>query len=325
MSAANVMNAIDRSRYDVFPVKIERDGRWFLQRGGDESPDEIALRPGGDGALVGAADLPRIDVLFPVLHGPFGEDGTVQGAAETAGVPYVGAGVLGSALCMDKDMTKRLLTAAGIPVARSLTFAHGETLPFETVAARLGKPVFVKPARQGSSFGVGKAADPESFQAAIAEAFRHDDKLLVEEFVAGREIECAVLERPDGALLVSDPGEIITSATHAFYTYQAKYFDAAGAIVKTPAEVSAHVAFESRRLAEKAFRTLDCAGMARVDFFLRPDSSLLLNEVNTLPGFTNSSMYAKALAAGGMPYERTVDTLIETALARHASRSRSGN
>lgn len=263
------------------------------------------------------SNLPLIDALFPVLHGPFGEDGAIQGMAETVGVPYVGCGVLGSALCMDKDVTKRLLNSAGVPVARSLTLRRGETASFEAVERSLGFPVFVKPASQGSSFGVGKANSAETFHAALEGAFAHGDKVLVEEFVAGREIECAVLERPDGSVIVSDPGEIVTSRTHPFYTYEAKYFDADGAVVLTPADVSAHIAIESRKLAEKAFRTLECAGMARVDFFLRNDGRLVLNEVNTIPGFTNSSMYARALVASGIPYERTVDMLLQTAMARH--------
>lgn len=315
MSAANAIEAIDTGKYEVIAIKIERDGRW-LHEG-----QEVGFVPGTH-SLVNGSGAPAqtvhdIDVIFPVLHGPFGEDGAIQGLAETIGLPYVGCGVLGSALCMDKDVTKRLLVAAGIPVARSLTARRGDTIAFADVERQLGTPVFVKPARQGSSFGVGKANSPETFHAALDIAFRHDHKLLIEEFVAGREIECAVLERPDGSLAVSEPGEIITQGAHAFYTYEAKYIDAGGAIVQTPANVPAQISRESRELAEGVFRTLECGGMARVDFFLRPDGSLLVNEVNTIPGFTDMSMYAKALAASGIPYAQVVDILIETAFARH--------
>lgn len=326
MSARNVIAAIDAEKYDVIAIGVARDGRWLLSANaahgiGDREAGrcEVALSPGGNGQLVGTAGhaLPRVDVLFPVLHGPFGEDGTVQGLAETAGVPYVGSGVLASALCMDKDLTKRLLVAADIPVARSITMRRGDTTTFEAVERRLGAPVFVKPARQGSSFGVGKAANPEAFRRAVEIAFQYDDKLLVEAFVAAREIECAVLERADGTLIVSEPGEIITQGSHAFYTYDAKYVDADGAVVRTPADVPARVTHACRKMAETVFRQLECAGMARVDFFLAADGSLLVNEVNTIPGFTDMSMYAKALAASGISYARAVDMLIDHAVARH--------
>jgi D-alanine-D-alanine ligase len=331
LSAGNVLRTIDTARYEVVPIRIERDGRWLLQvplsDGAGVAEIEVAICP-GNGRLVTAMPtesghaLPHIDVLFPVLHGPYGEDGAIQGLAETVGLPYVSCGILSSALCMDKDLTKRLLTAANIAVAHSVTLRRGETASFETIERRLGRPVFVKPARQGSSVGVGKADSAETFHAAVDLAFRHDDKLLVEEFVAGREIECAVLERPDGSLVVSDPGEIVTQGAHKFYTYEAKYLDADGAVVRTPADVSEHIRAESRALAERVFRVLDCSGMARIDFFLRADGSLLVNEVNTIPGFTDMSMYARALGAGGISYAEVVDTLIETALARHARAAR---
>jgi D-alanine-D-alanine ligase len=336
MSAANVMQAIDPAKYEVVPIRIERDGRWLLHRFGPEgslgAPKntglQVALMPGGSGALVTmspvVADgtLPEIDVIFPVLHGPYGEDGSVQGLAETAGIAYVGCGVASSAICMDKDLTKRLLVAADVPMARSLTMRRGMSVPFETVKRELGMPVFVKPARQGSSFGVGKADSPQALATALANAFEHDDKLLIEEFVPAREIECAVLEKPDGSLVVSDPGEIITTASHQFYTYEAKYLDTGGTVVRTPADVPDAVRKACRETAAKAFRTLECSGMARVDFFLRKDGELLLNEVNTIPGFTNMSMYPKALESGGVSCPEAVDTLIQTAIARHSGKAR---
>lgn len=336
MSATNVMQAIDQARYDIVPIKIGREGRWALRRpgpGGQQGLDgtegiEVALLPGSGGTLVAAStlahgnSLPKIDVVLPMLHGPFGEDGTVQGLAEIANVAYVGCGVASSAVCMDKDLTKRLLVAAGIAMACSITVRRGDIVTFEGVERQLGMPVFVKPARQGSSFGVGKADSPDSLEAALRYAFEHDDKLLIEEFVPAREIECAVLERPDGSLVVSDPGEIVTDAAHKFYTYEAKYVDTGGTVVTTPADVSDHVKAECRDMAAKAFRALECSGMARVDFFLRFNGSLSLNEVNTIPGFTNMSMFPRALEASGISYAAVVETLIQTALARHAQTAR---
>ncbi|PWJ94920.1 D-alanine--D-alanine ligase [Mesorhizobium loti] len=333
LSAANVLKAIDRTRYDIVPIAISRNGRWLLQQssvadgaGAPASEDgmEVALLPGGKGRLVAVSrdgtQPDPVDVVFPVLHGPFGEDGSVQGYAEVADVAYVGCGILASAAAMDKDAAKRLMREAGLAVARSLTLRRWEPVSFEEVAAKLGLPVFVKPARQGSSFGVSKATDSAGFTAAVEAAFQHDSKVLVEEFVEGREIEFSVLERADGTLTVSLPGEIIPAGKHGFYTYEAKYLDADGAVVKVPADVPAAVADRAREMARQAFQALGCEAMARVDFFLRADGSLLVNEVNTIPGFTDISMYAKALAASGIGYSQTIDVLIEHALARHAAR-----
>lgn len=334
LSAANVLKAIDRTRYEIVPIAISRDGRWLLQAsslgdaaGAPVSEDgvEVALLPGGKGTLVAVSrdgtQPDPVDVVFPVLHGPFGEDGSVQGYAEVADVAYVGCGILASAAAMDKDVAKRLMREAGLAVARSATLLGGEPVSFDDVRARLGLPVFVKPARQGSSFGVSRAVDGASFADAVEAAFHHDNKVLVEEFVEGREIECSVLQRADGTLTVSLPGEIIPAGKHGFYTYEAKYLDADGAVVKVPADVPAAVADMARDMARRAFQALGCEAMARVDFFLRADGSLLVNEVNTIPGFTDISMYAKALAASGTGYSHTIDVLIEHALARHDART----
>jgi D-alanine-D-alanine ligase len=251
-----------------------------------------------------------------VLHGLFGEDGTVQGAAELANVAYVGSGVLGSAAAMDKDAAKRLMRDSGLPITDFLTFTIGDAPSFEAVTAKLGRPVFVKPARLGSSVGVGKATTQEEFDAAVLEAFRHDRKILVEEYAHGREIECGVLENEDGSLLISPPGEIVPTNRHAFYSYEAKYLDKNGAEITVPADLPDRVRDLVRSLSAQAFRALTCEGMARVDFFLRETGELLINEVNTLPGFTNISMYPKALAASGVSYPDLVDRLIRHALAR---------
>ena len=335
MSARNVFRALDPKRYDTIPIGITRSGAWLIcpLEGGafpdavPESGPLVALVPGGAGRLAilsetdGAApDITRaVDVVFPVLHGPFGEDGTVQGAAEIAGVPYVGSGVLGSAAAMDKDVAKRLMRDRGLPIARFLSFAQGEAPSFDAVAAELGQPLFVKPARLGSSVGISKAATREEFAQAIAEAFRHDRKILVEEYVRGREIECGVLEGEDGSLIASLPGEIVPSNRHGFYTYEAKYLDEEGAAIKVPADLPAEVSDKVRKLAIEAFRALGCEGLARVDFFLREDGKLMVNEVNTLPGFTNISMYPKVMEALGIGYSELVDRLIRHALKRAGS------
>lgn len=327
MSATNVVAALDPGKYDVVPVFITRDGRWRLagfEHGRLTAPTDgadICLVPGGNGRMVAVADgpvrhLPPLDVLFPVLHGLNGEDGSVQGLAAVAGVPLVGCGILGSAAALDKDIAKRLLLQAGVPVARSIA-VHADTVPtFATVEAELDLPVFVKPARQGSSVGVGKAATETEFRAALAEGFRHDAKLLVEEFVPGREIECSVLEDAEGKLFVSRPGEIVPAASHGFYSYDAKYVDADGAALKVPAELPAAVEDAIRQAAAQAFRAVGCDGMARVDFFVTADMSFVFNELNTIPGFTDISMYPKAMAASGIGYAELIDRLVAHALAR---------
>jgi D-alanine-D-alanine ligase len=332
LSAGNVFRALDPARYEAVPIGITRSGTWLLccVEGGKfptavpESGPRVALVPGGSGRLIvmpekeGAApDLTlAVDVAFPVLHGPFGEDGTVQGLAEIAGVPYVGSGVLGSAAAMDKDVAKRLMRDGGLSIARFLSFSHGDAPSFETVAAELGRPVFVKPARLGSSVGISKAGTREEFAEAVAEAFRHDRKILVEEYVRGREIECGVLEGEDGSLIAAPPGEIVPSNRHGFYTYEAKYLDEQGASVKVPADLKRDLSDKVRRLSIEAFRALGCEGLARIDFFLREDGKLIVNEVNTLPGFTNISMYPKVFEAMGVSYPELVDRLIRHALAR---------
>ncbi|HLX97882.1 MAG TPA: D-alanine--D-alanine ligase family protein [Roseiarcus sp.] len=337
MSARNVFRALDPERYETVAIGIDRAGAWRLcsLEGGafpaavPEDGRRVALVPAGAGRLAvlsGAEGAPpdlsrAVDVVFPVLHGPFGEDGTVQGAAEIAGVAYVGSGVLGSAVAMDKDVAKRLMRDSGLPNARFLSFARGDAPAFERVAAELGRPLFVKPARLGSSVGVSKAGTREEFAKAIVEAFRHDRKILVEEYVRGREIECGVLEGEDGSLIASLPGEIVPSNRHGFYTYEAKYLDDEGATIKVPADLPGDVSDKVRKLAIEAFRALSCEGLARVDFFLRDDGALVINEVNTLPGFTNISMYPKMFEAMGVSYPELVDRLIRHALARAGGRT----
>lgn len=328
LSARNVVKGLDAAKYDVAPILITRDGRWRLielENGvlPDQMPSrgtEVALTPGGRGRLLSAdqaaGPLPPIDILFPVLHGLNGEDGSIQGLAQIAGVPLAGCGVLGSATAIDKDIAKRLLREAGLPVARSITARQGDVPSFADAARALGAPVFVKPARQGSSVGVSKAATPEEFDAAVALALNHDQKILIEEFVRGREIECSVLEDADGSIFVSLPGEIAAAESHGFYSYDAKYIDPDGAALTIPADLPADVTEKIRAMAKQAFHALGCDAVARVDFFVRPDMSAVVNEVNTIPGFTDISMYAKALSASGVPYRETLDRIIAHGLAR---------
>ncbi len=328
MSAANVMKAMDRARYAVVPIAIGRDGLWWLNadEGDTAIPSagagtQVALVPGGRGRLVavdgaGGVPLPKIDILFPVLHGRFGEDGTVQGYAEMAGVPYAGCGLLGSAAAMDKAIAKRLLQEAGIPVARAASLTDPQQISIAELEATFGYPFFVKPARQGSSFGVSRVDGMQAVRPALEKAFEFDGKILVEEFVRGREIECAVLEHPGGKLTVSAPGEIVTASKHDFYNYEAKYFDPDGAAIIIPAEVPADVVGQAKALAARAFRALGCDGLARVDFFLLEDGRLFVNEVNTMPGCTNRSMFPLALADAGISYSGWIDTAIAFGLAR---------
>lgn len=330
LSATNVLAALDPARYDAIPVFVTKDGRWLATRvreGVPETPaegTELCLVPGGRGRLValtadGApAELPPVDLLFPVLHGLHGEDGAVQGLASVARVPLVGCGILGSAAALDKDIAKRLLSEADVPVARAVTLRPGDVPAFADLAGELGLPLFIKPARQGSSVGVSKVSDAADYEAALAEGFRHDDKLLAEEFIAGREIEFSVLEAPDGSLFVSRPGEIRPAASHGFYSYDAKYIDADGAALMVPAQIPAGVEEDMRALAARAFRAVGCDGMARVDFFLTAELRPLLNELNTIPGFTNISMYSKAMAASGVSYAEILDRLVAHAFARAA-------
>jgi D-alanine-D-alanine ligase len=312
-SARSVLDALDPERYDTVTVEVGRDGRWELGAGtGAGSAAETLPVP----TSKVPATLGEVDVVFPVLHGPFGEDGTVQGLLELAGVPYVGAGVLGSALAMDKDVFKAVMRDRGIPVTRNITIRQGgePQNPF-------GFPVFVKPARLGSSVGISKAHDEDELAAAVTLAFEHDEKVLVEEFVEGVEVECGVLgnELPEASL----PGEIVS---HSFdgadwYDYSAKY-DEGGMDLEIPPRLPQETIERVQELAVRSFVAGECEGMARVDFFVRPDGEVLVNELNTIPGFTATSVYAKLFEASGVPYHALVDRLVQLALDRHERRAR---
>ena len=335
LSAKNVLEALDREKYDPVLIGIDREGRWRLDDQTRllfeaarplpnltaDSSREVALVARGDQSrlldLTDDRELGRLDVIFPVLHGPYGEDGSVQGLARLADLPCVGAGILGSAVGMDKDVMKRLLREAGVPVARCIVLARSRPVPgFDAVARELGTPVFVKPANLGSSVGIGRPDSEESFARAVADAFRFDTKLVVEERIEGREIECSVLGNDEPRASV--PGEIVTGGGHDFYDYRAKYTDENGAQLLIPAPLDAPTTERIRTLAVRAFQVLCCEGMARVDMFLRPSGEVLVNEINTIPGFTRISMYPKLWEASGMSYGELVDKLIALAVERHA-------
>ena len=304
-SARSVVAALDPERYETTVLEIGSDGRWALPSG-----EASALPVPTQGAV--PALLGEVDVVFPVLHGPFGEDGTVQGLLELAGVPYVGAGVLASALCMDKDLFKSVMRDHGIPVTRNVTLRPGDV-----AASPFGFPVFVKPARLGSSVGISKAHDEAELREAVALAFRHDEKVLVEEFVDGIEVECGVLGNV-GAAQASLPGEIVAHAE--WYDYAAKY-DEGGMELLVPPRITEEQIARVQELTVRAFAATECEGMARADCFVRADGEVLVNELNTIPGFTPTSVYAKLFAATGIEYGPLVERLIELALERHERRS----
>jgi D-alanine-D-alanine ligase len=330
MSATNVMRALEPAKYDAVPIFVTREGLWLLSRFEDGtlatpvSGTELCLVPGGHGRMLAISaegkisDVGRLDIVFPVLHGLHGEDGSIQGLTEVARVPLAGCGLLGSAAALDKDIAKQLLKAAGLPVARSVTIHRDAAPDLSALESQLGLPLFIKPARQGSSVGVRKVSGSQEFAPALTEGFQYDQKLLAEEFIPGREIEFSVLEDAKGGLFVSRPGEIIPAESHGFYSYDAKYIDADGAALKVPAELPPELEKEMRDVAAKAFKALGCDGMARVDFFLTADMRFLVNEVNTIPGFTDISMYSKAMAASGISYPEIIDRLVTHGLARAA-------
>ncbi len=343
VTAGSVLAAIDTDAYDVIPVGIATDGRWVLESGDPsrltlDDPDKLPEVDGGRAAVslervTGGTDLvvsepsapPRtlgeVDVVFPLLHGPWGEDGTIQGMLEMAGVRYVGAGVLASAVGMDKAFMKVVLAAAGLPVMPGVTITEREwrTDPDSCRArvAELGYPAFAKPARGGSSIGISKVHDASELDGAIAEAQRHDPKVLVEVAAEGaREIECGVLETVAGPPETSVPAEIKIGGDHEFYDFAAKYLPEEHTELDVPAHLDPETEAALRALSARAFEAIACEGLARVDFFLMPDGSLVINELNTLPGFTPLSMFPRMWAATGLDYPALVDRLITLALAR---------
>ena len=338
VSAGSVLTHLDRTRFEVIPVGISPAGAWVL---GSDTPAELAIRdrrlPAVDATgaaltlpgdptrkelvrIAGEAPgevLSGVDVVFPMLHGAFGEDGTIQGLLELADLPYVGSGVLASAAGMDKDFARKVLRADGLPVTDTVVLRGADATLTAAQRDRLGLPVFVKPARAGSSMGITKLADWSALPAAIATARAVDPKVLVEAAVIGREVECGVLEFPDGRIEASLPAEIrmVTEDSAGWYDFAAKYLDDACEF-DIPAKLDDAITAELQQMAVAAFRSLDCQGLARVDFFVGPDGSLTVNEINTMPGFTPISMFPRMWAVTGVEYPALLSILIDTAIAR---------
>ena len=354
-SALTVISSMDPARYEIVPIGIARDGRWRLRADAisllkQSAPKLHALGHGGmsvslppypGGRLLEAASiasgtrnpnsangkeaLAPLDVIFPILHGTYGEDGTVQGLLELAGIPYVGAGVLGSAIGMDKDIQKRLLRDSGIPVVRYFSLTQADVVSDRGRARRLadelGYPIFVKPNALGSSIGITRVKSSGALNVALKDAFQYDRTVLLEAGCEGREFECAVLgnDHPKASVV----GEVIVHRRHRFYSYESKYVDPRGAEIKVPADVPQPVSDRMRELSTAAFKALALRGMARVDFLARADlSECFVNEVNTIPGFTAISMYPKLWEATQLPLPRLIDRLIELALEEHHEHAR---
>jgi D-alanine-D-alanine ligase len=340
LSALGIMEALDDEKYNAVPVLIERTGDWrltsasklALATGAPRPAVDDADEPSGDGRTMAVARrsevrpatvtspsnaLRGVDVIFPVLHGPFGEDGTIQGLLETAGVPYVGNGVLASAVGMDKAIFKAILRDAGLEVAPEVV-GHRTRDDRDALVARcveeLGFPVFVKPARLGSSIGISRATDESSLRDALELAFEHDTKVLVEAAIEGVEVECGVLGNEDP--IVSVPGEVVIADDAEWYDFETKYVEGRMEL-RVPARITDEAAAEVQRVALAVFQAVDCSGLARVDCFVRADGSVVVNELNTMPGFTSTSAYAKLFEATGVGYSAIVDRLIQLAIDRH--------
>jgi D-alanine-D-alanine ligase len=340
-TAGGVLGAIDPDRYEVIPVGVTRDGAYVLE---SDDPSRFALDPDAlpevvdNGTRVrwpesavsrelrvadadGERSLGDVDVVFPILHGRFGEDGTIQGLLELIGLPYVGNGVLASAIGMDKAYMKVVLQAAGLPVTPGIVVTRTDfeqnAIGVRARVEEVGFPSFAKPARAGSSMGISKVHDASEIDAALEEAFRHDPKVLVEQSMEGaREVECGVLGTLEDPPETSRPGEVRTGGDHEFYDFEAKYLADQHTEIDIPADLPAAIEQELRAMAVRAFEALSCEGLARVDFFVMPDGSLVINELNTMPGFTPTSMYPQLWAATGMSYPDLVDRLVQLALRR---------
>lgn len=332
-SAKNIVEAIDTEKYEPVLIGIDKQGNWHVSDPADylihaDDPKKIQLNTSADIISIVFGDnhqveereqtkvLNNLDAIFPIVHGTLGEDGSLQGLLRIVDIPYVGPDVLSSSICMDKDIAKKLLTTAGINVAKGVTFTHTEKddISFEEVSKQLGNSMFIKPANQGSSVGVSKVTTKEEFDQGIEEAFMYDHKIIIEETVVGREVECSILgnEHPKASL----PGEILPQTS--FYSYESKYIDEDGAVLEVPAKLSDEQVKEVREVSIAAFKALQCEGLARVDVFLTENGSIYVNEINTLPGFTKISMYPKLWEVSGMTYTNLISELIELGIQRHA-------
>lgn len=327
-SARNIFEYIDKSRFEPLPIGISQGGQWFMTPAvtkdiGQGKALGLILDPQSPGFTIqSSGDRLKADIIFPVLHGTDGEDGSIQGLIKAMDIPMVGTGVLGSAMSMNKIVAKRLLKEAGLPVTRFLTYSYTEkdNLSFQKIANQLGKPFMVKSASLGSSVGVSKVKNKIDFAGAIEEAFRYDDYMLAEEYISGREIECAILGNfPPEA---SYPGEIIISKNYEFYTFDAKYVDPDAVRIDVPAKLETAIANKIREISVKAYQTLCCEDFARIDLFLDKDGNVYINEINTIPGFTNSSMYPMMWKERGISFTDLISRLIDLADERHSRSKR---
>ena len=328
ISAYNVMKALDQTKYEIFPIGITEEGDFEYFENEPildfDSPKTVKLNSNGQiiyfttGGFFNSAknETVKLDLVFPVLHGTYGEDGTMQGLLEMMDLPYVGAGVLGSAVGMDKDVMKKLLKEAGVKIGKFMTVIRGENIDYASIESTLGLPVFVKPANAGSSVGISKVQNEEELNKAVAEAFKFDNKIIIEETIVGAEIEISVLgnEKPEASL----PGKVIPH--HEFYSYEAKYLDENGADFEIPAKLNEQEISHIQEVAVLAYKALNTEGMARVDGFLTEDGRFIINEINTIPGFTKISMYPKLWEASGLPYSKLLDKLVDLTLDRAKKR-----
>jgi len=332
ISAKNVIDAINKEKYEPIPIGIDKDGSWYLNEQSkfilessnpklakiNKANEKVALVPTNNSnklmSITSNENKGKIDVAFPILHGTYGEDGSIQGLFRMANVPYVGADVLGSAVGMDKDVLKRLLRDANIPTPKFEVFdkSNIKNTSFEELTQKIGSPMFIKPTNLGSSVGISKVSNKDEYKKAIEIAFRYDKKVIIEESITGREIECSVLGNEEP--IVSLPGEIVVNSE--FYSYETKYLDENAASLEIPAKLPEDIIKKIQEYAVKTFKVLCCQGMARVDFFLRNNTEILVNEINTIPGFTKISMYPKLWEASGISYAELIDRLIQLAIER---------
>jgi len=341
ISAKNVIAALDFNKYNLSLFAVAKNGSFrfyenyenFLDNEND--PNIVSLKESAFSEVswsvingVGQAILPssnlKIDVVFPIMHGSFAEDGKMQGFLEMLNLPYVGPDVLSSAIAMDKEITKKLSEISGIKIAKYLSFSNlnRDQINFQQVSAQLALPLFIKPANAGSSVGISKVENEADFNQAVDEAFSVDHKILIEAAIVGRELECSVLGNRDH-LIAGEVGEIIPSVKHGFYSYDAKYLDESGAALLIPAELDPSKKQEIQELSKKIFLTCQCEGMARVDFFMTNQGEIIFNEINTIPGFTKISMYPKLIMQEtGMTYSELIDNLVDLAISRHLRNSR---
>src|SRR3989344_4343662 len=329
-SAKNIFDAIDKKKFNPILIGIDKSGKWLLNDSAkfllnaddpkliklNQAGESVALIPANNGEITNLDDSStsqKIAVVFPILHGPFGEDGTAQGFLILANLPFVGPSILGSAVGMDKDVMKRLLCEAGLPIGKFVSLKLSDEIPdFTAIKSKIGLPFFVKPANMGSSVGIAKVHNESEYADAVKDAFNYDVKIIIEENIPGREIECAVLGNADTKASV--PGEI--KSTHEFYSYEAKYIDENGAVAEIPAKLPEETIKKIQELAVKTFQVLECEGCSRVDFFLKENGEVVVNEINTIPGFTKISMYPKLWEASGISYTKLITKLINLAIER---------